>query len=264
MPSTAAVDDVALYLQQAARRPLLSAAEERRLARRVALGDEPARRRLIEANLRLVISVARRYRGLGLDLLDLIQEGNVGLLTAIEKFDVRRGVRFATYATWWIRREICLALSTKARLVRLPRRIAEAGPRIRRAERELAQQTGRRATLGQVAAAAGVDEDTVAILRRSELAPVSLSEPIPDDAFGAYEEEFGDAAAGVRAALAQLEPRARRIVELRFGFDNGRDRTLAEIAGEVGLSRQRVAYLEATTLRRLADRPDIRSLRAAA
>jgi RNA polymerase primary sigma factor len=265
MSSTAPIEDpLAVYLEQTRRHPLLSPAEERHLARRIARGDELARRRLIESNLRLVVSVARRYRGLGLDLLDLIQEGNLGLLTAVERFDPRQGVRFATYATWWIRREIFAALSTKSRLVRLPRRMAEAGARVRRAEHELAQRLGRRATPAEVAAAAAVDEHTVAVLRRAEMVPLSLSEPIADEELGAHEDESADEAAGLRTALSELDARARRIVELRFGLDGGPDRSLSEIANDLGVSRQRVGQLEAATLRRLAARPDVRSLRAVA
>jgi RNA polymerase primary sigma factor len=270
-------DALSCYLADLRRRPLLSRAEEVRLARLSAAGDEAARRRLVESNLRLVVAIARRYQGQGLDLLDLIQEGNLGLMRAAERYDWRRDVKFATYATWAIRREVLRALATRSRPVRLPLRVSECVTRVNRAEAQLAQRLGRRPSLAEVAEAAGVDEDTVAQLRRAALAPVSLSEPVADGE-PALEELLGDAGAAdpasvlgdrdeaqrVRAAVSALGQRARRIVELRYGIDGERSRTLAEVADALGVSPSRIGKLEKRTLLELARRPELRSLRAVA
>jgi RNA polymerase primary sigma factor len=265
------------YLADIHRHPLLRRDEELRLARLSAEGDEAARQRLVRSNLRLVVSIARRYEGHGLDLLDLIQEGNLGLMRAAERFDWRRDVKFATYATWPIRRTILRALATHSRLIRLPTDMAECATRVRRAEADLAQQLGRRPSLAEVAAVAAVDEDTVAQLRRAALAPASLSEPVRDDE-PALEQLLGDGGAGdpaaaacerdqarhVRRAVAVLDDRARRIVELRYGIGDQRSRSLTEVAGELGVSPSRVRTLEARSLRALSARPELRELRAAA
>jgi RNA polymerase primary sigma factor len=249
-------DALAPYLAMAARHPVLSAAEERQLGRRAAAGDAAARRRLVESNLRLVVAIARRYRGLGIDLADLVQEGNIGLMEAAERFDPGRGVRFGTYSAHWVRREICLALSTKSRLVRLPRRVAEASTRVKRAERELSQQLGGVPAAAAVARSAGVEEEIVLLLRRSEAAPVSLSEPGAEALFGTEDDPDPEPArpVDIRGVLSRLEARTRRIVELRFGLDGRAPRTLAQVAGELGVSRQRVTLLESRALRDLARR----------
>jgi RNA polymerase primary sigma factor len=274
---THTADALSHYLAAVRARPLLCRAEELRLARLSAAGDTAARQRLVQANLRLVISIARRYEGRGLELLDLIQEGNLGLMAAAERYDWRRDVKFATYATWGIRCEILLALSTRSRLIRLPASMSDCATRVRRAEAELEQRLGRRAELAEVAATAGVDEETVAQLRRAALAPVSISEPAGDDE-PALEARLGDGGAGdpapgvcerdgtdrVRAAVAALDGRERRIVELRYGLGGARTHTFAEVADEVGVSPQRVRKLEARTLRALAAEPQLRALRAAA
>ena len=253
MPATERADDtLARYLDDVRRRPLLSRGEERRLGRLSAAGDETARRRLVESNLRLVVAIARRYRGMGLDLLDLIQEGNLGLIAAAERYDWTREAGFATYASLWIRRDICRALSARSRLVRLPVRTAESATRVKRAERELVQRLGRRPTGAELACAAGVDEQTVADLRRAELPAVSLSEPGGDDALGAAAQP--DEAPDLTDALAAIGARARRILELRYGLGGRPPRTLDEVAGELGISRQRVRTLEARTLLELRSR----------
>jgi RNA polymerase primary sigma factor len=251
-------DTLARYLDDVRRHPLLSAGEELRLGRQSAAGDEAARRRLVECNLRLVVTIARRYRGMGLDLLDLIQEGNLGLIAAAERYDWTRDARFATYASWWIRRGICRALSTRSRLVRLPLRIAESATRVKRAERELAQRLGRQPSCAEVARAAGVDEATVEELRRAELVPLSLSEPGGDEELGVAAERPGEAP-DVAAALLAIGPRPRRILELRYGLGGRQPRTLDEVAGELGISRQRVRTLETRTLLELAARPELRA-----
>jgi RNA polymerase primary sigma factor len=276
-PRSTADDSVALYLDEAGRYPLLSRAEEMRLTRLVAAGDQTAKRRLVESNLRLVVVIARRYRGLGLDLLDLIQEGNLGLIAAVERYDGRPDVKFATYASWWIRRGICRALSTRSRLVRLPSRLAESTSKVKKAERELAQELGRRPSSDEVARRAGVSADVVADLRRAELAPVSLSEPFGDDGTSLDDLlEDGastdpslslagvDETASVLAALSALGGRHRRIVELRYGLEGHEPRTLAETADELGISRERLRRLEIRILHLLAARPELQALRPAA
>jgi RNA polymerase primary sigma factor len=218
---TAMHDALSRYLDEVRRHPLLSASEELRLAR---LGGEVARRRLVESNLRLVVTIARRYRGMGLDLLDLIQEGNLGLIAAAERYDWRRGTRFATYASWWIRRAICRALSARSRLIRLPLRATECSA------------------------------------RRHALAPVSVTEL--EDAEQLAADEPGEVA-DVSGVLAAIGARPRRILELRYGLDGREPRTLDEVAGELGISRQRVRKLETRTLLELAARPELRALQAA-
>jgi RNA polymerase primary sigma factor len=275
---TAIADDaLARYLEQVSRHPLLTRREEIRLARLSASGDREAKRRLVESNLRLVVAIARRYRGLGLDLLDLIQEGNLGLIAAVERYDWRRGAKLATYASWWIRRDIARALYAKSRLIRVPLAVAELGPRVHRADVELAQRLGRRATTAEVARAAGVDEDTVAMLRRAGIAPVSLSEPVldgdlrledvlSDDAQADPADVLADAdaQASVQAALSALGERERRVIELRYGLDDRPPRTFSKLAGELGISRTRAQLLERRALHELAARPELGAMRAAA
>jgi RNA polymerase sigma factor (sigma-70 family) len=211
------------YLHEIGRHPLLSRSDEVRLARLAACGDEAAKRRLVEANLRLVVAIARRYRGMGLDLPDLIQEGNLGLMAAVDRYDWRRDVKFATFASWWIRRDICRALCTKSRLIRLPLHVAQS-----------------------------------ADLRRAEPPPVSLSEPVADAELR-LEERLSDDGEGdparplgdrpdVMAVLPRVGGRARRILELRYGLDGRAPRTLSQVAGELGVSRERVRQLETKTL----------------
>jgi RNA polymerase primary sigma factor len=268
MPATEPADDtLAHYLDDVRRHPLLSRGEELRLARLSATGDPAAKRRLVESNLRLVVAIARRYRGRGLDLLDLIQEGNVGLIAAVGRYDWRRGVRLATYASWWIRQRICRALSTASRLIRLPLRMAESAARVKRAELELARRLGRPATCAEVALAAGVDEQVVGQLRTATPAPVclteSLAEVVGDD--GAADPALHCAGAGeATSALSSLDLRRRRILELRYGLDGEPPRTLSDVAAELGVSRERVRRLETRALLELAARPELRSLRPAA
>jgi RNA polymerase primary sigma factor len=278
MPITPRTDDaLSTYLAGLRRRPLLTRDEELRLARLAADGDRPARAALVEANLRLVVSIARRYQGRGLDLLDLIQEGNLGLIDAAERYDWRRGVRFATYATWAVRREILRALCTSARLVRLPLRTAECAGRVRFAEAGLEQRLGRRASVDEVARAAGVAPAVVVQLRRAALPPLPLGEPGADGE-PALEETLGDGGAAdpstllaadgdadaVHSAMAALSGRERRLVELRYGIGGRAARTLAAVADELGVSRERVRHLEARALRRLGARAELQAPRAAA
>ena len=276
--NTAIPDDGALarYLDEIARHPLLSRADEVRLGRRAAAGDESARRRLVESNLRLVVSIARRYRGLGLDLLDLIQEGNLGLLAAVERYDWRRDVKFASYASWWIRRGITRALSTKSRLIRLPVRLAERATATNRAEERLSHELGRRPTPDEIAAEVGIDASEVEALRASRRV-ASLSTPLGDGEDATLGDVVGfdaeldpgaqlaasDAEARVVDALSGLSERSRRVLELRYGID-GEPQTLDEVAIELGVSRQRVRTIEADAMRRLSADPGLTQMRAAA
>jgi RNA polymerase primary sigma factor len=278
MSATEFTDDaLTRYLEQVARHPLLTRCEEIRLARLSASGDPEAKRRLVESNLRLVVAIARRYRGLGLDLLDLIQEGNLGLIAAVERYDWRRGAKLATYASWWIRRDIARALYAKSRLIRIPLAVAELGPRVYRADVELAQRLGRRASCAEVAREAGVDEDAVVVLRRADVAPVSLSEPslngdiqledvLGDDTQADPADVVADADgdASVHAALSALDERERRVIELRYGLDDRPPRTFSQLAGELGVSRTRAQLIERRVLHELAARPELRALRTAA
>src|SRR5215831_16650558 len=223
-------DSLSQYLREVARHPLLSRSEELRLARLVVSGDENAKRRLVESNLRLVVVIARRYRNLGLDDLDLIQEGNLGLMTAAERYDYRRGVKFSTFASWWIRRGISTALSTKSRLIRLPVRLAAHAAKVDRAEQELTQRLGRTPTTAEVAHAAGTDEAPVERLRSARRTLVSLSDPIGGDDGATYADviagnEEQDPAfrigeseekENILEALAALGGRSRHVLELRY------------------------------------------------
>jgi RNA polymerase primary sigma factor len=274
--TAASPDSPARYHDEAARYPLLGRAEEIRLAGRARDGDEAARRRLIESNLRLVVAIARRYRGHGLDLMDLVQEGNLGLMAAAERYDRPHEMRFATFAGWHIRRAICRALSTSSRTVRLPIRLVEQISAVRRVEEELTQRLRRPPTVAELAHEAGIDEDAVEDLRRAERRPASLSEPMGHDGDTPLgdlilDEDADDPAAGVADAHEQagvaeavqaLGERPRRVLELRYGID-GRERTLDGVAGELGISRERVRTIEAAALRQLSARPELDGLRAA-
>jgi len=259
-------DSLSQYLREVARHPLLSRSEELALARLVASGDENAKRRLVESNLRLVVVIARRYRNLGLDDLDLIQEGNLGLMTAVERYDHRREVKFSAFASWWIRRGITTALSTKSRLIRLPVRLAAQAAKVGRAEQELTQRLGRTASAAEIARAAGTEEALVERLRGARRTVVSLSDPIGEDDGVTYAEVIGgdeqddpafevgetEETKNVGEALAALGERSRRLLELRYGTDGAEPRTLDEIADELGVSRDRARKLEAKALRELS------------
>jgi RNA polymerase primary sigma factor len=259
-----AADPLKLYVRQIGSGPLLTREEERELARRKDAGDDAARRRLIESNLRLVMSVARNYARADVPLLDLIQEGNLGLMRAVEKFDYKLGYKLSTYATWWIRQSITRALVDQGRTIRLPLHVADEVRRLLRARRQLAQKLNREPTLPELAAEAKQPEDRVHELLELIETPVSLETPVGDG-----ESLFGDLLEDVRAtapleltadkarakelveALATLEPRLRRVVSLRFGLDGGTPRTLDEIGAEVGVTRERVRQLETRALRNL-------------
>ncbi len=259
-----AADPLKLYVHQIGSGPLLTREEERELARRKDAGDELAKRRLIESNLRLVMSVARNYARADVPLLDLIQEGNIGLMRAIEKFDYKLGFKLSTYATWWIRQAITRALVDQGRTIRLPLHVADEVRRLLRSRRQLAQKLNREPTLPELAVEANVPEERVRELLEFIETPVSLELPIGDG-----ESLYGDLLEDVQApaphehtaerartdelaqAVAELEPRLRRVVTLRFGLDGGHARTLDEIGGDVGVTRERVRQLETRALREL-------------
>jgi RNA polymerase primary sigma factor len=259
-----AADPLKLYVRQIGSGPLLTREEERELARRKDAGDEAAKRQLIESNLRLVMSVARNYTRADVPLLDLIQEGNLGLMRAVEKFDYKLGYKLSTYATWWIRQAITRALVDQGRTIRLPLHVAEDVRKLLRARRQLAQKLNREPTLSELAAEAKQSEERVQELLELIETPVSLETPVGDG-----ESLYGDLLEDVRAsapleltadkarakelveALGKLEPRLRRVVTLRFGLDGGTPCTLDEIGADVGVTRERVRQLETRALREL-------------
>jgi RNA polymerase primary sigma factor len=259
-----AADPLKLYVRQIGSGPLLTREEERELARRKDAGDEAARQRLIESNLRLVMSVARNYARAEVPLLDLIQEGNLGLMRAVEKFDYKLGYKLSTYATWWIRQAIARALVDQGRTIRLPLHVADEVRRLLRTRRQLAQKLNREPTLPELAAEAKQSEDRVHELLELIEIPVSLETPVGDG-----ESLYGDLLEDVRAsapleltadkarakdlveALGTLEPRLRRVLTLRFGLDGGTPCTLDEIGADVGVTRERVRQLETRALREL-------------
>ncbi len=260
-----AVDDpLKLYVRSIGNGRLLTREEERELARRKDEGDEGAKRRLIEANLRLVMSITRNYTRAGVPLLDLIQEGNLGLIRAVEKFDYRMGYKLSTYATWWIRQSVTRALSDQGRTIRLPTHVAERVRRLLRVRRQLAQKLSREPTPAELARETGEKEDKVVELLGLVDDPVSLDTPVGDgesffsdliedvssaqpDERTALEHRSGE----LERALARLNPRMRRVLALRFGLDGEQAKTLEEIGTELGVTRERVRQLESRALREL-------------
>jgi RNA polymerase primary sigma factor len=268
-------DSLQLFLRDISQRPLLTAAEEVDLAKRIERGDQAAKDRMIEANLRLVVSNAKRYRGAGLPFLDLIQEGILGLIRAVEKFDYRRGFKFSTYATWWIRQAMQRGLQHQARTIRIPVHIGQELSRLRAAERKLGAELGRDPTDPELAAALGIDPAHLDELRAAERVPVSLETPVG----GEGEAELGEllAAEGptpleevaveleeesIRRALERLDDTARRVIELRFGLGGREPMTLREVAKILDLSAEGVRKLERRALRRLAEERELQALAA--
>jgi len=262
-PVDEALDSLDLFLRDVRARRLLTHPEQLALARRVERGDLDAKRTMVECNLRLVVSVAKHYQGRGLPLLDLIQEGTIGLVRAVEKFDHRLGYRFSTYATWWIRQAIARALAEKGRVVRLPVHAAERLQRLLRAQAELIVELGREPELEELSTRARVRIEQAAHLLRAAQAPVSLNQPVGEDGTELGElvadrrpegEEEGagdDRAAVLPVLLGRLSDRERKVVELRHGLAGAHPRTLAEVGGQLQLSRERVRQIERDALARL-------------
>jgi RNA polymerase primary sigma factor len=266
IPEGVALDDpVRMYLKEIGRVPLLTAEEEVELARRMEMGDKHAKSRLIEANLRLVVSIAKRYVGRGMQLLDLIQEGNMGLIKAVEKFEFRRGFKLSTYATWWIRQAITRAIADQARTIRIPVHMVETINKLIRTSRHLIQELGREPTPEEVAEEMGITPDKVREILKIAQEPVSLETPIgeeEDSHLGDFIEDE-DAPAPVDAAsflllreqiesvLDTLNEREQRVLRLRFGLDDGKARTLEEVGREFGVTRERIRQIEAKALRKL-------------
>ncbi|MGD0154254.1 MAG: RNA polymerase sigma factor RpoD [Thermacetogeniaceae bacterium] len=266
IPDGIAIDDpVRMYLKEIGRIPLLIAQEEVQLAKLIEDGDEEAKRRLAEANLRLVVSIAKRYVGRGMLFLDLIQEGNLGLIKAVEKFDFRKGFKFSTYATWWIRQAITRAIADQARTIRIPVHMVETINKLVRVSRQLLQEQGRDPTPEEIAWEMDMSVDRVREIMKIAQEPVSLETPIgeeEDSHLGDFIEDE-DALAPAEAAsfillkeqleevLETLTPREKEVLRLRFGLEDGRARTLEEVGQRFRVTRERIRQIEAKALRKL-------------
>jgi len=266
IPDGVGIDDpVRMYLKEIGKVPLLIAEEEVDLAQRMEKGEEAAKRKLIEANLRLVVSIAKKYVGRGMLFLDLIQEGNMGLIKAVEKFDYTKGYKFSTYATWWIRQAITRSIADQARTIRIPVHMVETINKLIRVSRQLLQEIGREPTPEEIGEEMGMTAEKVREIMKIAQEPVSLETPIgeeEDSHLGDFIEDE-DAPAPASAAsfillkeqlddvLDTLTDREKRVLELRFGIEDGRPRTLEEVGKEFGVTRERIRQIEAKALRKL-------------
>lgn len=258
-------DPVRMYLKEIGKVSLLSADEEIELAKRMERGDEAAKKRLAEANLRLVVSIAKRYVGRGMLFLDLIQEGNLGLIKAVEKFDYRKGYKFSTYATWWIRQAITRAIADQARTIRIPVHMVETINKLIRVSRQLLQELGREPTPAEIGKEMGFSEEKVREIQKIAQDPVSLETPIgeeEDSHLGDFIEDDNAPAPSEAASYALLKEqlmevlntlteREEKVLRLRFGLDDGRARTLEEVGKEFNVTRERIRQIEAKALRKL-------------
>jgi RNA polymerase primary sigma factor len=269
------LDSLRLYLRAIGRVELLTAGEEVALAKRIERGDMGAKQHMIEANLRLVVSIAKGYLGRGLTFLDLIQEGSLGLIRAVEKFDYRRGYKFSTYATWWIRQAVTRAIADKARTIRIPVHMVEKLNKVVHVERQLVQELGREPVPEEIAAELECTPREVKDIQRMAQAPVSLEKPIgeeDDSALGDFVEDdtsespFEQALdnlrrENVRKALAVLPRREREVIEMRFGLRGSEARTLEEVGRAFGVTRERIRQIENNTLKKLEVLPEAQRLR---
>jgi len=271
------LDSLRLYLRSIGKVPLLTAAEEVALAKRIERGDMAAKQQMVEANLRLVVSIAKGYLGRGLTFLDLIQEGSLGLIRAVEKFDYRRGYKFSTYATWWIRQAVTRAIADKGRTIRIPVHMVEKLNKVVHVERQLVQSLGREPTPEEIAAELECTPREVRDILRMSQQPVSLEKPIGEE----EESELGDFVEdqtaespfelasenlrreNVRKALAALPQREREVIEMRFGLTGERPRTLEEVGRAFNVTRERIRQIENHTLKKLESLPEAQRLRDA-
>jgi len=261
--STQGEDPVQFYLRSIGRIRLLTAKEEIELARRIQLGDSLAKKKLVQANLRLVVSIAKKYQGRGLPLLDLIQEGNLGLIRAAEKFDAEKGFKFSTYATWWIRQGITRALADKSRTIRVPVHMVETINNLRKATRKLSQDNNRRPSLEELAKEMKISVEKVRDILAANRSPLSLDTPYGEEEDNSLAEVVEDASRAspedstaqnlmsqdIRGVLSMLTPREREIIILRFGLNDGKPRTLEQVGRLVGITRERTRQIEIKALR---------------
>jgi RNA polymerase primary sigma factor len=271
------LDSLRLYLRSIGRVDLLTAAQEVELAKRIERGDMVAKRQMVEANLRLVVSIAKGYLGRGLSFLDLIQEGSLGLIRAVEKFDYRRGYKFSTYATWWIRQAVTRAIADKARTIRIPVHMVEKLNRVAHVERQLVQRLGREPEPAEIAAELRWPLGEVREILRVAQLPISLEKPVGDEddselgdfvADDTVAEPFEEASEhlqkeGVRKALSALPERERQVIELRYGLTGMEPLTLEEVGNTFGVTRERIRQIENNTLKKLQHLPEAQMLREA-
>jgi RNA polymerase primary sigma factor len=271
------LDSLRLYLRAIGRVPLLSAEEEVALAKRIERGDIHAKQHMVEANLRLVVSIAKGYVGRGLTLLDLIQEGSLGLIRAVEKFDYRRGYKFSTYATWWIRQAVTRSLADKGRTIRIPVHMVERLNKLLHAERRLIQTLGREPSAAELAAELDCNVREVREVMRITQQPISLEKPVGEEEDSALADFVEDASAAspfeiaseslrresIARVLASLPRREREVIEMRYGIVGGRSRTLEEVGRAFNITRERVRQIENRTLKKLQTLPDAQVLREA-
>ncbi|WP_114795824.1 sigma-70 family RNA polymerase sigma factor [Gaiella occulta] len=268
-------DTLQLFLKDIGKVPLLSAAQEVELAKRIEAGDHSAKQAMVEANLRLVVSIAKRYRNQGLPFLDLIQEGTIGLVRAAEKFDHRKGFKFSTYATWWIRQAVARAIADKGRTIRMPVHVVEKLNKINRSERKLRAELAREPTAAEIAKDLDLSLAEVEQIRRSAQTPVSLEKPVGDDEeseFGHFltdetaplpdeEAEVALRREALRSILGSLSPRERAVLELRYGLDGNQPRTLDEVGRAFNVTRERIRQIEHQSLKKLRALAEASSVR---